>query len=78
MCWTSLFCPDEDKDDEEDEDVRLSRCLHLSVVSVFVLQAAPVVERQRAVEERARITPTTQTGLQRERQGQRETGRQFD
>lgn len=65
-----MFCPDEDED--EDEDVGLSRRLRLSVVSVFVLQAVPVVERQRAVGERARVTPTTQTGLQRERQGERQ------
>lgn len=38
------------------------------VVSVFVLQACPMVERQQAVGERARITPTTQTGLQTDRQ----------
>lgn len=43
-------------------------CPARSVVSVFVLQARPVVERQHAVRERARVTPAAQTGLQRDRQ----------
>ena len=47
---------------------RLEVNLRLSVVSVFVLQARPMVERQHAVGERARVTPATQTGLQRDRE----------
>lgn len=43
-------------------------CPARSVVSVFVLQARPMVERQHAVRERARVTPAAQTGLQRDRQ----------
>lgn len=39
-------------------------CPARSVVSVFVLQARPVVERQHAVRERARVTPAAQTGLE--------------
>lgn len=36
----------------------------LSVISVFVLQARPMVEGQHAVRERARVTPAAQTGLE--------------
>lgn len=49
-------------------------CPARSVVSVFVLQARPVVERQHAVRERARVTPAAQTGLQRDRQTDRQRG----
>lgn len=34
------------------------------MVSVFVLQTRPMVERLHTVGERARITPTTQAGLE--------------
>lgn len=44
--------------------------LSLLVVSVFVLQARPMVQREHTVGERARITPTTQTGLEKEREGE--------
>lgn len=49
-------------------------CPARSVVSVFVLQARPMVERQHAVRERARVTPAAQTGLQRDRQTDRQRG----
>ena len=65
-----LLFTDEDEDEDEGVD---SLSLSLSVVSVFVLLARPMVERQHTVGERARITPTAQTGLERETE--RETDR---
>lgn len=44
------------------------------MVSLFVLKAGSMVERHQTVGERARVTPTTQTGLERDRQTKERKG----